>query len=264
MSSTPLVAFVIPTIGRKSLATALASLVDQTDPDWMALVVFDGVYPDKSVRVDDPRVVYVRTRKKGTFGQNHGNAGRVRNVALENHKLQGVWIGFLDDDDILLPEYVSNLRREASEHDPDVIITRMHIGDRIIPAPGMKDFQKNDVGISFAAKSHVFKRTGYRFIQADSEDFQILDSFRSNGLEILISNYVGYQVSPSQPDVKEPFSLGVCKPSTITFPVLILCLCSFLTALLIYLLASRLQRKSIITHPSSTTKNHQLDLSDHR
>ena len=243
MSSTPFVAFVIPTIGRKSLVAALVSLVDQTDPDWMALVVFDGVYPDKSVRIDDPRVVYIRTSKKGTFGQNHGNAGRVRNVALENNKLKGVWIGFLDDDDVLLPEYVSNLRQEASEHDPDVIITRMHLGGRIIPAPGVKDFQQNDVGISFAAKSHVFKRTGYRFIQADAEDFHILDSFRSNGLAILISNYVGYQVSQGQPVVKELFSLGACKPSTTTFPVLILCVCLFLSALLIYLLVRRLRRK---------------------
>ena len=229
MLTFPFVAFVVPTIGRKTLKNALNSLIEQSDFDWNAFVVSDGIELDPSVRIDDPRIIYIKTSKKGKLGENHGNAGKVRNVALDHDQLRGEWIGFLDDDDTLLPDYVSNLRQEASNHNSDVIVTRMNHNGNIIPMPGMKDFQKNNVGISFAAKSHVFKKLGFRFRQTDAEDFELLNDFRSSGLLIMISDYVGYHVDG---DFKETYRANIIKSDKKQCCVYVLCICIGLIVIL--------------------------------
>ncbi len=217
----PFVVFIIPTIGRATLKKALNSLLQQTDTDWAAFVVSDGVELKDSICIRDPRIFYNKVSKRGTFGSNHGNAGMVRNVALEHKKLKGEWIGFLDDDDILLPNYVSNLRQEASKYSPDVVITRMSINDQIIPMPGLRDFRKNDVGISFAVKSYIFKELGFKFKQMDSEDYELLNDFRLHGLNIHMSDYVGYHVGSS---TQENFKITKTNHNSCNIYVLIICI----------------------------------------
>jgi glycosyltransferase involved in cell wall biosynthesis len=37
------ITFIIPTIGRKTLINSLQSLISQDNPNWCAIVIFDGV-----------------------------------------------------------------------------------------------------------------------------------------------------------------------------------------------------------------------------
>ena len=41
----PLITFIIPSIGRPSLQRTINSLMDMKDPDWKAIIVFDGINP---------------------------------------------------------------------------------------------------------------------------------------------------------------------------------------------------------------------------
>jgi glycosyltransferase involved in cell wall biosynthesis len=93
-----LVAFVVPTVGRPSLAASLESIARQTDPGW-------------SAHVEPSR----------------GSAAATRNAAISRLAVGGAeWIGFLDDDDTIHPSYVAWLRQHAAEWPAaDVIVFRM-------------------------------------------------------------------------------------------------------------------------------------------
>lgn len=38
-----IVTFIIPTIGRDTLSKTIDSLINQTNPNWKAIIVFDGI-----------------------------------------------------------------------------------------------------------------------------------------------------------------------------------------------------------------------------
>ena len=37
------ITFIIPTIGRETLKNSIDSLINQTDHDWNAIIIFDGI-----------------------------------------------------------------------------------------------------------------------------------------------------------------------------------------------------------------------------
>lgn len=95
------ITIVIPTLCRSTLDQSLKSIHNQTSNAWNVIVVTDGIDPmnvPNPKMFDDDRIKIVRapethspflTRKYG--------------VALSEND----WVGFLDDDDILNPEFVS-------------------------------------------------------------------------------------------------------------------------------------------------------------
>lgn len=193
------ITFIIPSINRPTLQRTLQSLKTQTNPNWKAIVIFDGIDPIIS---DDSRIECMKIEKIG-----YSNcAGYVRNSGMANVTTE--WIGFVDDDDIITPNYVECFLSEKSGN--DVIIFRMmysgkstkrfNISTRrfeevaTLPPKNSKNFILGKVGISFSMKTSLFHE-GFQFEPHMYEDFNLLDKMRNASKRILISNHITYIVS---------------------------------------------------------------------
>lgn len=181
------ITFIIPTIGRSTLDRSLLSLKAQTNPIWKAIVIFDGMSP--TVTNDDDRIQFLTIEKKGS---NVNRSGNVRNEGMKHVKTE--WVGFLDDDDTLTRDYVDKFQIESKKN-PDAIIFRMQYSNGLIlPPPGDTTFKINHVGISFCFKTSIFQVENIQFNQSGVEDFDLLDRFRKNNKNIIISRYITYLV----------------------------------------------------------------------
>ncbi|WP_374311208.1 glycosyltransferase family 2 protein [Microbacterium sp.] len=117
----------IPFWGEPSLLyDAVRSVREQEDPDWR-LVVIDDCYPDASVaaffaELHDPRVTYVR---------NQVNVGITENFREAVRRAEGEYVTILGCDDLLLPDYVSIVRRTiAAVPGADVIQPGVQVIDK--------------------------------------------------------------------------------------------------------------------------------------
>ena len=122
----PIITFIIPTIGRITLQRTINSLLAMNDPDWKAIVIFDGI--DPTINNTDSRIKLIKINKTGVSN----NAGSIRNIGINLAETQ--WVGFVDDDDTLRSNYVTNLKNHIKNNKPDVIIFRMqYINGMILP-----------------------------------------------------------------------------------------------------------------------------------
>lgn len=204
----PLVTFFIPTLGRPSLAHTMASLAVQTDRDWAAVVIGDGVQPDVP---PSERVQVMRCEPQGS-------AGLVRNLGIEMCSFGSPWYAFVDDDDTLTPDYVEKLRAESSTFPGEgagCIVFRMFdpAVNTILPPHEVfnpLDLTWGKVGLSFAVRSEWFdEEHGLRFIQEDgrnpqgglnNEDITMLLDLRDRlGCHIHISPHMTYCVKDQRP-----------------------------------------------------------------
>lgn len=199
---TALVTFIVPSKGRVTLRATIESLTSQVDTRWEAVIVFDGIQPsvlpgDISDLFSIPRIRYYTIPKSGAA--NH--AGTLRNYGMT--KAKSAWIAFVDDDDVISPQYVSGLTEEASLNPhAETIIFRMSrlFGDevRILPSPKAQMFGHSDVGISFAIRRTVFE-SGFRFAPSNVEDFDFLTKIHGARKKIIISPFVTYYVQGARP-----------------------------------------------------------------
>lgn len=180
------ITFIIPSVNRPTLKHALRSLVKQTNPNWECIVVYDGVNGPK---FDDDRIKILKIPKIGSFGPNHGLAGLVRNFGIKDVKTE--WIGFLDDDDSLDPNYVSVLFEKYFTY--DFVVWRMKYTNGIVlPRFNSNDITFGDVGISFCYKSkldQLFKNN------KDGEDFDFLTDLKQKTSNYIIASEVTYNVN---------------------------------------------------------------------
>ncbi len=99
ISESPAISVIIPTKNRpRLLARALHSLEKQTFQDFEIIIVNDG--GDKPVSANGPRTTVIHS------GSSRGPSG-ARNMGLR--LARGKYIGFLDDDDRLLPHHFQTL-----------------------------------------------------------------------------------------------------------------------------------------------------------
>lgn len=121
-----LISYIIPTIGRSSLQTAVKSVLDQESPqaEFEVIVVNDSGSPlPKEDWQDSPRVKIISTHKsERSFARNSGAA-----VA------RGTYIAFLDDDDWILPGALRSFARLAQQY-PDAVW--LYGGIRIVDEGG--------------------------------------------------------------------------------------------------------------------------------
>jgi glycosyltransferase involved in cell wall biosynthesis len=185
-----MITFIIPTIGKDTLKNSIESLENQTDNNWKAIVIFDGVKPN--IEINNPKIEVLDIEKKGVGGN---GAGKVRNHGME--KVDSEWIAFLDDDDTIAPDYVETFYKEIKEHPyVDVVIFRIYrynLEPNVVPFPESDNFHANEVGISFALKTEIFK-SGLKFEPSSGEDFMYLTNIRANNYCMMISPYVKYFV----------------------------------------------------------------------
>ena len=196
------ITFIIPTIGRHSLFNSLLSILQQTDNDWNCIVIFDGIDIDNNIIIKDDRIIYLNTNKLGDNSLK-SQAGLVRNYGLKylhniNNKdttdNNSEWIGFLDDDDTISPNYIEYLKKEIQlNNDIEVCIFRMAYYNKcILPSISDKNINRGKVGISFAIKKYIsidnlFENNIY-------EDYFYLKKLQYKKYKIIISSYVAYFV----------------------------------------------------------------------
>ena len=183
-----MITFIIPTIGRESLQESLNSIINQTNKNWKAIVVFDGIEP--TIQSSDERIKIIKITRKGV---NKNNAGLVRNEGIK--LVDTKWIAFLDDDDFIKEDYIDTFFNTLDKYpELDVLIFRMISCDKeIFPELNTNNFYVNRVGISFAMTKKLFDN-GYIFIPSDTEDFLLLDKIRNGNNKMLISPYIKYYV----------------------------------------------------------------------
>jgi glycosyltransferase involved in cell wall biosynthesis len=175
-----LITFVIATVGRPTLARAVASLLDQQDPEWRAIVVGDGVLPRVPV---DRRIRVLAIEKLG-------HPSHVRNRGVERVRTR--WTGFLDDDDRLSPDYVAQLRRHCAS--VDVVIFRMRHPELGI-LPRDDNVRHGNVGISFAVRTSLLRKTPFRAdFTSSNEDYELLNDLEQQGARIRFSPACCYLV----------------------------------------------------------------------
>ena len=124
----PLVSVVTPTYGRdvKIIKRSIDCMRLQTNKDWEQLICSNGKYEahvDELVKsIGDERIRYHHCpAKEGDFG-NFARAEMIR-------KARGEYIMFLDDDNIVLPEFISMMTGVLEGSPADFAVCRvMHFG----------------------------------------------------------------------------------------------------------------------------------------
>lgn len=114
MSETPLVSVITPTFNRaKIIKESINSILKQTYSNWELIIVDDGSTDDtKAVveSIDDERVKYL-------YKDNAGPCA-ARNYGIAHSK--GIWITYLDSDDILFPNCLEVMVKRLQEN-PDKV-----------------------------------------------------------------------------------------------------------------------------------------------
>lgn len=186
-----MITFIIPTIGRPSLKKTIESIENQTNDNWKAIVVFDGIEP--TISISNPKITVIKTEKAGVA---INGAANVRNYGMKF--VDTDWIGFLDDDDTIASDYVETFNNELIAYPfVDVIIFRMHrpnLEPVVLPELETDDFYADHVGISFAFKKKIIDE-GFFMQPSSIEDFEYLSTLRNNNYCIMISPYIKYFVN---------------------------------------------------------------------
>ncbi len=192
-----IIIFIIPTIGRDSLSKSIDSLINlECNNTWKALIIFDGV-KNNIPNFTHKNIIFIEIEKCGNIDLKN-NAGLVRNYGLNyiiNNNIKSKYIGFLDDDDTLHPNYINNLCNEEKNFEFDCIIFRMMFPNyKIVPHQLTNKIQRCNVGISFALKYDIIYNNKYRFINNAFEDYIFLIILKKDKKKILLSKYINYFV----------------------------------------------------------------------
>lgn len=207
------ITFIIPTIGRTSLKNTIQSLLSQTNPQWRAIIVFDGIPCNLDISTLDPRIQVLESEKKG---KEINSAGNVRNYGIRHATTE--WIGFVDDDDILSTRYVDTFLQEIINFETDVLIFRMynknpshlHPDIFILPELTTGNFYVQKTGISFALKKSLFGGDENIWFQPHvEEDYQLLNQLRSLSKTIMISPFIRYFVRGCDDIIMEEFTSDI-------------------------------------------------------
>lgn len=187
------ITFIIPTIGRESLTKSIESLLNQDDNNWNAIIIFDGI--KKNIDIINDKIKIIEIDKIGIDTIKNA-AGLVRNIGIKNVE-NSTWIGFLDDDDYLSPQYISNLKNEILNNDKiEICIFRMaYKNGTVLPSKNDRNILFKRVGISFAIKKYVSE--SLLFTNNPFEDYLFLKNAQNKKFKILISSYVMYFVRTS-------------------------------------------------------------------
>jgi glycosyltransferase involved in cell wall biosynthesis len=195
-----IITFIIPTIGRNTLSTAIHSLFSQNTNIWKAIIIFDGI-EETSLNITellrDDRILFISISKTGILETGaHGAAGAVRNIGFEY--INTPWVGFLDDDDTLTTDYCQCLLQEISiTPKADVISFKMYDNENIIPPINYNKITSGMIGISFCFKTELFKE-GFKFKQSGLEDYALLKDFEKANKKIVLSPFICYCVRNSK------------------------------------------------------------------
>ena len=133
----PLVSIIIATYNRGHILVdrTLPSILEQTYSQVEAVIIGDHCIDDTAHRIrriNDPRVRFVDLPKRGSYPSDPKSRWFVqgsfpRNVGLR--LARGKWLGWISDDDILLPNHVESLLRFAQKGDYE-FVSAAYIAER--------------------------------------------------------------------------------------------------------------------------------------
>lgn len=156
--------FLIPSINRKTLGKAMDSVLEA-----------NGVY-----------AVHVDSDRKG--------ASYSRNLLVREAKTE--WVSFLDDDDVILPNYLEALEKEIEDNpDADLIHFRAYFPNGHI-LPNWPEIEFGNVGICFSVKREVALK--HPFKDEPHEDLEFVKRLEKEGSTIVFSKEITYRVRPHQ------------------------------------------------------------------
>lgn len=180
------ITFIVPSLNRPTLNKAIQSLLDQTNPNWKCIVIYDGVEGNE---FEDERITTITIDRTGRISQHHGESGLVRNYGIKQVTTE--WIGFLDDDDTLHKDYVAKTLNKYKDF--DVIIFRMQTENkRVFPAFHDESIVHGNVGISFCYK----KELGEILFQEnrDGEDLDFINQLLQITKNYIVTTEICYNI----------------------------------------------------------------------
>lgn len=180
------VTFIIPSLNRVTITRTVNSLLNQSNPNWKCIIIYDGV---DGMNFDDERIQILKIEKKGLIGPSNGQSGLVRNEGIQIVNTE--WIAFLDDDDSIHPNYVETLYSKYSEC--DFIVWRMKYSNGIVLPPLNSDelvFARVGISICYKNKFDNLFFDNNR----DGEDFDFLMKLKSLSDNYVVTPEIYYNV----------------------------------------------------------------------
>jgi len=147
--------FIIPTWERtEQLKTILQSLMVQTNPNWCAHVVIDGMTNDYR-RVKDLYQDEERIRFSHVEGPNNDWGHTARNYGLDNSKEE--WIVMTGDDNYYIPTFVQNFLSVAKKNVDFVYCDMLHDlkSDSYLPIQSLLQLGRIDIGNFMTRKTTI-------------------------------------------------------------------------------------------------------------
>lgn len=128
-------------------------------------------------------------------------AGPTRNRAMQSVRTE--WVGFLDDDDVLFPNYA----QEMAEHfnHADLILSRIlmkggshggYVPDSSITKP--EELKRGEAGMSFTVKTELARQFPFQneFEAGNGEDWLFISAIRDAGYKVMLLDMPLYHVRP--------------------------------------------------------------------
>ncbi len=192
------VTFIIPTINRPTLSRSIQSLETQTNPNWQSIIIYDTQDQVDLNKFKSNKIQTLKSNNSGKIGSknysldHHSSAGLIRNCGINRTTTN--WTAFLDDDDVITPNYVDLLFTKYSHF--DLVIFRMNYLAHgcIIPNPVDSQIKFGNVGISFAFKTP--KKPILFSNNSHGEDYIFVDNLIKSGYRYTITDEVCYIVNP--------------------------------------------------------------------
>lgn len=158
----------------------------QKNPNWECIIIYDGV---DGPTFNDKRIRTIQIKKTGNIINNIGQSGLVRNHGIINTNTE--WIGFLDDDDTLDPNYVNVLFKKYSSY--DLVIWRMKDKrGNIFPRLSNTNIKFGNIGISICYKNKFGKILFDE--NKNGEDFDMVKKLLSLTNNFIITPEIYYNV----------------------------------------------------------------------
>lgn len=178
------VTFIIPTLDRPTLKRTLNSLIQQTDPDWIAYVLGDGCKITEYIQ--DKRIFYIPLDKQD------GGAGIVRNIGLS--LVESEWTAFVDDDDYLKNNYIQCIKNFAKNYDLIQFSYKDVENGNVQPPDNLDHLVECNFGISFAIRTSFMNAHTIRFTKGGVEDYRFLKDATDAGARYIITHLKIYFV----------------------------------------------------------------------
>lgn len=180
---TPLVSIITPAYNaQRFVGEAIKSVINQSWQNWEMLIIDDGSLDDTSQICQD--FCDIDKRVKLIKSSNHG-VSHARNLGLKSAK--GKYIGFLDADDIIDPDYIKLIIKKLEDTGVDIsgsTLVRMDEGLANVLSRNQSSFHGPLINPLSRFDSNVFLGISYIF-RADSIRNVFFDEKIPNGEDFL-------------------------------------------------------------------------------